>query len=415
MDVEAIIGAAMGKRSHEDIISAVRARLYPFEQRLQRVQVWVDSSNSGHVCCLQAWSERGQTLAVERQAGSLPAAIDGAAAALRLALEHGRTSETVTRPYASRVLLALHELDASAPSLLWARRLTGALAGGLDVCRVLVGAPSPASLASGREWLSATRRLLATQRDTRAWCSEALPEGVLADRIIAGAGDWVGELATLARRKGSDWIVVPAGGVSGMAAEALAAAAGCPVLVARAPTTRSTLLVSADAGHDISAALASAAELSEVLNAPVLAFRNILGRPAERFAPEIDGLAERWDQIRRERLPLEAGRRIPSLDVLLGCAPDRAQALLSQALREDAEMILVTATPLQPGSSASDGSLAASVADQAVRSVLLVPVQASSTDERAARRAPPRSGVVPAAGSSPARAPASSARSASRP
>ena len=179
MDVDAIIVAAAGKHHSDNVIKAVREGLYPVAPRLRRVQVWAESSSAGYLCCLQAWAERGQTLAVERRAGSLPAAVDEAVAALAQALSRGRSRDTITRPYASRVLLALHALDASAPSLRWARHLTNALAGGLDVCRVVPGAASPAALASGREWLQATRQLLATQRDTRGFCCEALPEAVL--------------------------------------------------------------------------------------------------------------------------------------------------------------------------------------------------------------------------------------------
>lgn len=409
MDVEAHLGVAAGKRAHEDLIQAVRRRLYPFEPRLQRLQIWTENRGNGHTCCLQAWAERGQTLAIEREGRSLEEAVGEAVAALARTLERGRTSETITRPYASRVLLALHELDASAASLRWARRLARALAGGLDACRVLKGAPNPTTLASGREWLQATRLLLATQRDTRAWCSEALPDAVLADRAVAGSGPWASELAQLARRKGSDWIVVEAGAVSGEEAAALAAAAGCPVLVARAPTARSTLLVNANSTEESPAALASAAELSEALDAPVLAFRNLFGRaPNERSAPEVERLGERWQQVQRERHPIEAGRRVPSLDVVLGFAADHAQALLSQALLEDAEMI-VTAV----GSAGASGD-ARAIVERAVRSVLLVPAEPSSAGERAARRAPPRSGVVPTRGARPDPAPQPVARSGSR-
>ena len=93
---------------------------------------------------------------------------------------------------------------------------------------------------------------------------------------------------------------------------------------------------------------------------------------------------------------------------VLGFAADHTQALLAQALREDAEMI-VTAI----GVSAGSGGIEA-VVERAVRSVLLVPAEPSSTDERAARRAPPRSGVVPAAGAGLDRQPHSAARSGSR-
>jgi hypothetical protein len=413
MDVEATLSAAASKRAREDIIQTVRSRLYPFEPRLQRVQIWADSNGSGHTCCLQAWSERGRTLAVEREGRSLLEAVGEAVAALARSLERGRTSETITRPYASRVLLALHELDASAPSLHWARRLTNALAGGLDACRVCKGVPNPAALASGREWLQATRQLLATQRETRSWCGTALPEAVLADRVIAGGGDWVAEVAHVARSKGSDWIVVPAGDVSGEAAATLAGAAACPVLVARAPTARSTVLVSAESANDDPAVLGSAAELSEALDAPVLAFRNLFGLgPDQGFGPEVERLGERWKQVQRERHPLEAGRRVPSLDVVLGFAADRTQALLAQALREDAEMIVVGVSAA--GQSTGSGEGAAEIVDRAVRSVLLVPAQPSSIDERVARRAPPHSGVVPAPRARPDAAPPAAARPGSR-
>lgn len=393
MDVEASISESAGKDAYDALVQTVTSRLYRFEQRLQRVQVWAERCGAEHLCCLQAWSERGQTLAVERRATSLGVALNEALGALTRALEHGRTSESITRPYASRVLLVLHELDATTPNVLWARSLASALAGGLDVCRWLRDAPSSAEVGSGPEWLRATRNGLATRRETRAWCSTALPEGVLCERIIAGAGDWVNELSALARRQGSDWLVLPADVASGAATLALARSAGCPVLVARAPTTRSTLLVSAQPEEDEAATLNGAAELSEALNAPVLAFRNVFGRPAgERFAPEIEALAARWNLIQHERHPLEAGRRIPALDVVLGCTSDHVAALLSQAVREDAEMIVIGAGQAAP---AGDDSLPAAVVERAVRSVVVVPPR-SAVEERATRRAP-RSGIVPAA------------------
>lgn len=450
-------------RAETEIARAVRAALRAVEPRLQRILVQVEPRQGEHFCWLRAWSARGQTIVIERRAGSRQAAVESAADSLkralerRLAAETGRwptlrggpaesraeealssrgpgsegprsarpesvrlvsvgrrgsppeapdsfgagprkatagggdasaaqgAAESVERgassaPRRARILLLLQSLDAGEASVSWAQSLADALDAELDVCRVLGDLPRPSSLPPGQSWLDATRKLLAASRETRAWCGEALPDATLWDRALPGAVESVEDLAQLARGRGVGWIVLPAAGERpGELATALARAAGCPVLVARAPTSRCTLLVATEADENNDPALRRAARLAAALQAPVLAFHDV-SVPSSRpsFVPQVTLLAERWKEIQNEAVQAGSDQRLPGLEVLLAHGSDRVEAILQQARREDAEMVIVSSPP-----GVGRQSFAASVVERAVRSVLVVPTEAAEAAAQA--------------------------------
>jgi nucleotide-binding universal stress UspA family protein len=406
------LGAA-DRRFEAEVIRLIRAAMHPFEMQLERIQVQVSSNQEGHVCRLHAWAQRGQTVVIESRSTSRLSAIETATERLThaIAKRSGRglvasvasphlellTSDSsvqaslapaskaqraavdqkrsVLRP---RVLLALRELDPSNASLQWARVLADALQADLDVCRVLPETPATEGAPAGRAWLETTRRLLAATRETRRWCADALPNAALSERLIPGAANIVEEAALRARERGVDWIVMPdVHDGCGRSATALARASGCPVLVARAPTSRSTLLLATDVSEDLYPISSRAAALAEALHAPVLAFHDVGFRVPE-LSSRVNALTDAWAQIQLERLAGGGHQRLPELEVLLAHGTDRVETILQQARREDAEIIIVG---LSEGADA-ETDLAAEVVDHAIRSVLVVP----STVARAAIR-----------------------------
>jgi nucleotide-binding universal stress UspA family protein len=418
IDATSLAGA--GRRFEIEVTQLIAATLQPFELQLERIQVQVRSSPEGNVCRLHAWAGRGQTVVIESSGSSRLGAIETAAGSLRRTIasrmERGlltpnsrprlarpseapppanntravvstaRDAEPAAAPSdgpEARVLLALHELDAANACLQWARALADALQADLDVCRVLPNLQAMTGSPSGKLWLEATRRLLAATRETKRWCADVMPDARLSERLIAGGADFVEKTALCARQGRADWIVMPdVHDGCGKAATALARAAGCPVLVARAPTSRSTLLVATDVSDDLHSICSRAAALAEALHAPVLAFHDAAFRPSE-LSSRVNTLTDVWAQIQAERMEATRHQRLPDLEVLLAHGTDRVKSILEQARREDAEILIVGVS--EGGGSACD-ELAEAVVDRAIRSVLVVP---SSNARGAQRRGAP--------------------------
>lgn len=417
MYIDATSLGAFDRRFEAEVVRLIRAAMHPFEMNLERIQVHVSANREGHVCRLHAWAGRGQTVVVESSAPSRLGAIETAADSLKRTIasrrapgpiEAGPGSRDAAAPASSngsslapastvhsgvvqregvasrpRVLLALHELNASSAGLQWARALAHALGADLDVCRVLPNLPAPEGLPSGKAWLEATRRLLAATLETRRWCAEALPDAELSERLIAGDADVVEEAAQRARDLDVDWIVMPdVQDGCGRLATALARAASCPVLVARAPTSRSTLLVATDVSDDLYPITRRAAALAEALHAPVLAFHDVGFRVPE-LSSRVNALTDTWSEIQKERLEAGGHQRLPELEVLLAHGTDRVETILQQARREDAEIIIVGLSAEVDG--AAD-TLATDVVERAIRSVLVVPSNPRSTAPRRSSR-----------------------------
>jgi nucleotide-binding universal stress UspA family protein len=397
------VGAA-DRRFETEVVRLIRAAMHPFEMQLERIQVQVSSNLEGHVCRLHAHAERGRIVVIESQATSRLGAIETAAERLWHTIAKrtirgqaaavipshcevstpgpsvqsslARASEAKTavveregsalRP---RVLLTLRDLDPSNACLQWARVLADALQADLDVCRVLPNTLVKDGAPAGKASLETTRRLLAATRETRRWCVNALPNAALSERLIPGAADIVEEAALRARERGVDWIVMPdVHDGCGRSATALARASGCPVLVARAPTSRSTLLVATDVSEDLYTISSRAAALAEALHAPVLAFHDVGFRVPE-LSSRVNALTDAWAQIQVERLEAGGHQRLPELEVLLAHGTDRVETILQQARREDAEIIIVGVSEAPD----SETDFAAEVVDRAIRSVLVVP------------------------------------------
>jgi nucleotide-binding universal stress UspA family protein len=409
------VGAA-DRRFENEVVRLIRAAMHPFELHLERVQVQVRSNPEGHVCQLYAWGERGQTVVVESRSSSRLAAIETAAESLvrtissrpfralnpgvsnareakvsvpasddspaigspasrsEVELAAADTARTFSlregaesRP--SRVLLALGDLDASNACLQWARILVDVLQADLDVCRVLPNTSADVAPAS-KAWLETTRRLLAATRETRRWCTDVLPDANLWERLILAGADSVEQVALRAREREVSWIVMPdLHDGCGRAATALARASGCPVLVARAPTTRSTLLLATDVSEDLDLICNRAAALSEALHAPVLAFHDV-GFHAPEARSTVNALTDAWSRVQAERSRAGGHRRLPELGVLLAHGTNRVETILQQARREDAEIVIVG---VHEDAAAADDDLAAEVVERAIRSVLVVP------------------------------------------
>lgn len=415
MYIDATSVGAADRRFEGEVVELIRAAIQPFEARVHRIEVHVTSNPEGNVCRLRAWAERGQTVVIESCARSRRGAIETAAESLKRTIA-GRTprvpaaaaadltsapvSQTarpagegpMSRP---RVLLAMRELDASNACLPWARVLTDALQADLDVCRVLPNAPADVT-SPAKAWLDGTRRLLSATRETRRWCAEALPDATFSEGLSPGAVDSVEQAALRARERRVDWIVMSdLHDGCGKSATSLARASGCPVLVARAPTTRSTLLIATDVSDDLDLISSRTATLAEALQAPVLAFHDV-GFRAPELSSRVNALTDAWSRVQAERLKAGDHRRLPELEVLLAHGTDRVRTILQQARREDAEIIIVG---VPENASAGADDVAAAVVERAIRSVLVVPSN-GTREARRQRRLPdePRSSPLSSTG-----------------
>lgn len=413
MYIDASSVRASDRKFESEVVRLIREALHPYERQLERVHVQVSFTPGAYVCRLHAWAERRQTVVIESSAASRLSAIQTAADSLKGAIARRaaqgflagalpRPPELATssadasaEPAAAsdapaagsanrsvmgrpRVLLALHDLESSDACLRWARVLTDALGADLDVCRVLPNLPAPGELPPGKLWLEATRRLLAATRETRLWCAAALPDAEFSERLIPGGDDVVRETALRARELGVDWIVLQHERACGPSATALARESGCPVLVARPPTSRSTLLVATDVCGDLYPLSRCTAALAEALYAPVLAFHDV-GFCTDELSSRVDALTEAWAKVQAERMRHLGHQRLPELEVLLAHGSDPVQTILEQARREDAEIVIVGTG--EGAALQGEDRLAASVVDHAIRSVLVVPSNSDAARE----------------------------------
>lgn len=358
MQVDAIQVAGSNEWSAAGIASAVRAALSCVRERIHSVRVEVRRSGDGHVCRLQARAERGQVVVVECRAALLGQAIESAADGLEVALE----TPTGTRQAASlrpRLLLAAPEQEVASNSLRWVALLGNALQADLDFYR-----PAARGAVSGRG--------SAARGELRGWCELAMPHAVLSERMISSSVNFMAAVGSLARSRGVEWIVMPAHDSCGAAAVGLARTARCPVLVARAPTTNSVLLLATQAHQDHYPALKGAARLALPLRSPVLVLHDIANLPdTARLSAQVDALAGPWALLQRECQGGHAGQRLPCIDILLARGGDRVAGVLDQARREDANLIIVSLSDAEPCSPSA--RFAEAVVARALRSVLVLP------------------------------------------
>jgi nucleotide-binding universal stress UspA family protein len=364
MYVDAINAEATSSLEKREIVRTVGIALRLFERQLQLVRVELRGTGSRHVCRLRAWSAQGQKLVVESCAASAHDAIQAATDSLKQALgcaetrridalraerqreePRGAAGVAVDRPSAlasrnahrgGRVLVAVHAIEPCAASLYWANVLSNGL--GAD----LVKHVASRSFAPVQERIPHAQPLPASE--------------------------------SVERQRKFDWMVVPAHDGCGPLAAALARSAGCPVLVSRPPTTRSSLLIATDGEPNDDQVLESAAQLALALQASMPAFRDL----QESSAWQADASARTWADF-PGRLRGLRPEPPPEMDVLPAHDSDRVEAILQQAHWAGAEVIIV-GLGAEPGSPL-DG-VAAAVASRTAQSVLIVPQTAPSDIQR---------------------------------
>jgi nucleotide-binding universal stress UspA family protein len=359
VDVASIHVVGPNDWSLAEIASAVRSALSCVRERVQSVRVEVSRTGDCHVCRLEAHAERGGVVIVECRARLLGEAIESAADGLEDALErrigasHSRQS---TRP---RLLLIAGDRDVPGAALHWTAVLGNALEADLDLYRWPARAADRGARATVAQVI-------------RRWHELTMPDASLSERLIPGSPDPIRTAGLLARSRGVQWIVMPAQDGCGAAAMALTRAARCPVLVARAPTTNSVLLLATQPQQDHYPSLKRAARLALPLHAPVLVLHDVSSLPdTAPLMAQVDALAGPWTLLQRECQTRVVGQCLPGIDVLLARGGDRLAAVLEQARKEDAEMIIVSANDGEPCESSA--RFAEAVANEASSSVLILP------------------------------------------
>jgi hypothetical protein len=277
----------------------------------------------------------------------------------------------------SRILLMLDELNPRAPAVYWLKLLAAAFTSCVEVCRVDARASSRTPPRRGRDGFEAQQRRAPATLEALRWCRSMLPEALVLDRVISVGDHYVADAAALIRQRSIDWIVISARGPDcGARAAAVARATGRPVLVARPPTARPALLIATDSHVDNFPVLRRAVQLMSALRAPAIAFHAIgKGRSDDLFPADLEALVEPWVRIQSQQ-PSTFGGRLPTIDLRLDPAEDRAGSILAQARLEDAGMILIGLAGADRHLAPITGSgaaMASTVVDRAARSVLLVP------------------------------------------
>lgn len=282
-----------------------------------------------------------------------------------------------------RILVGLFGNGRPTMSVRRAQALTHVLGAELHVVRVLpdltqVNPLFPQENAS--DALQAVRRMARADRTTRAWLADVLAEDLPEDRFRVVSGDFVQQVAARSVELDAMLIVVPPrGGAIGGSVTELARTASVPVLVARAPTSKDSIVAATDLQDDTFPVLRDAAELGTRLDASVIPVHNVnpisllFGFAMTVPVAVLQGEGARAAQVQR----LEEASRGVGLDTegVVSREVNPVDAILTEARARDVDLIVVGTRPRSWFDRLVTGSVAAQVVNRARRSVLVTPVQ----------------------------------------
>lgn len=270
------------------------------------------------------------------------------------------------------VLLALTDGDYPTAALEQCASLAQSLEAELHILQVLPPEHHFMPGAPDLDLMQATRRVercLAAARLTKTWCDVVLTNPLAAKRLRIRVGHLVEDAANRAAEVDAAFLVLaPSTGRLGATAAALARASSRPVLVARTPVRRATLLAATDLKDDDYWVLRQAVELGAQLEAPVVAVHNVSCLPVafDRHTPR--GSASIPSQALR--LVRATEQLESSMETIVATEVDPVDAILDQARAHDADIIVVGT---RPRGGLSERSVAAEVVNRSDRSVLITP------------------------------------------
>jgi nucleotide-binding universal stress UspA family protein len=268
------------------------------------------------------------------------------------------------------------------PSLLWAAELARVSGEPLHILRVLPARQAmfqrlvgsrPSQRGTGAE------RALVDERATRAWLRENLAEEEV-EQVVVLEGNFDEQAAAYARGVGARWIVVaPCPGTMGKNVTSLARTCQVPVLVARDRGRPESIVAATDLRSPGYPVLTAAAELGGCLEARVVAVHNVhplallVGTggawPPIALLPADPSRASRSARLARaaERLAVEACAVVRD-------EPSVADAVLDEARRQDADLVVVGTRPRGWLQQLLAESVARQIVDRSTRSVLVAPI-----------------------------------------
>lgn len=278
-----------------------------------------------------------------------------------------------------RILFAVYEANRPGNALRRALTLARALDAELFVLCVVGGHTAVHPLFPEQNMFDAVRdveRTLRCQRDARAWVERVLGEDLPAERLELRIGAFVGETARHAEELGAALIVIgPHDGPFGSMVTRLAQISSTPVLVARPSIGGPAIVAGTDMSDDGFPVLRLAATFASQLDAPLVAVHN----------EDSTGAGGGWltwgSSVRSDADVSDAARRLSLACVRLGVASEAVvsnevtavRALLREARRRDADMVVVGAHRHSWFERLLGGGVAARVIDGASRSVLVAP------------------------------------------
>lgn len=217
----------------------------------------------------------------------------------------------------------------------------------------------------------------------RRWSNYILPGAVREDALACVQGDFVEQVIVHAQKLHAEMVVIPEehSGV-GLRANHIAVGAQVPVLVSRLPRTHNTILVATDLSDSRYPVVCHAALLRSMLTAELVLMHNVA--PLS-LVGSVDNEGIYWDFSRElavasstQRLESVARVCSPCMETIVTNRLDTKRAILASAQKHDADLVAVGARPCSSLSQLLGGNVAARVAEQARRSVLLIPMSASA-------------------------------------
>jgi nucleotide-binding universal stress UspA family protein len=277
------------------------------------------------------------------------------------------------------VLLALTDGDHPTAALTQSAALARSLQAALHVIQVLPREYNFLDFEPQLDVVQATRRVercLAAARGTKTWCDEVLPEPLSAKHLRIRIGDFMDEACARAAELDAALIILaPSTGQLGAAATALATLSSRPVLVARTFGARAALLAATDLQDDKYRVIQNAAELGALIEAPVVAVHNVSCMPVAFRTPSRSLAGD----LPSSRLTLAAQRLQSPLHIVVANEVDPVDGILDQTRAHRAQTIVVGTRPRTPLERRTQPSVAAEVVDRSDRSVLVIPLSASSS------------------------------------
>lgn len=274
---------------------------------------------------------------------------------------------------AVRILFAFEKPTFPSVSLRRAFELAQQLDGDLCLLRVVPPIGSVGSSDTNRS----TRDVIATRR----WAGETLGASFSGQRLQVRTGAFVEQTASHARQLGADLIAMPPGQRGfGTTVTTLAEVSRLPVFVARASRSHGAIIAATDLEDAEYPVLRKAAELAVQLDAPVVAVHNLshidlMTGPGAAWTMTVTPNPE-LRELYRQKLVRVSKRLQAHAATVVASEESPVDAILREARLRNADVVVV-GTHRSWFARVIGASVAAQVVNQAWRSVLVTPLDAS--------------------------------------